>query len=222
MRITNRKNAVSLSVLTLALVGALAAVPAFADNVLYDNTTSSSFGNSPDWNQSTNGTTDSFVLSSSSTITGLTLGLWVDPGYTPTSVTWQMTSNPFDFSDPALAAGTATGLTNTFETTFTDQGFSQDIYDSAFSISALPLPGGTYWLEIDGVSTTESGGNSPGWDESVGPSTAYNLDAGPISSETFQILGTSETAETPEPSSFLLLGSGLLGLAGFVKHKLKA
>jgi hypothetical protein len=38
--------------------------------------------------------------------------------------------------------------------------------------------------------------------------------------EAFQIDGSP--VATPEPSSFLLLGSGLLGLAGLVKRRLTA
>jgi hypothetical protein len=214
------KRSAIVSVLSLGLMGALAAVPAFAGDVLYDNTTTYSFGNSPDWSWGTNGTTDSFVLSSDATVTGITLGLWVNPSDAPASVAWQITNNQFDGSP--IAGGTATTLSNTYVTTFTSGVFSSDIYDTAFSISGLPLSAGTYWLEIDGATTVLGGGVS--WDESLGPSTAYISDGDTEEpSETFQILGENGgPAVTPEPSTFLLLGSGLAGLAGLIKRKVRA
>jgi hypothetical protein len=61
------------------------------------------------------------------------------------------------------------------------------------------------------------------WDENSGPSSASESEVGTIPSESFTILGgTTGTSSTsvPEPSSIMLLGSGILGLAGLLRRKL--
>jgi hypothetical protein len=92
-----------------------------------------------------------------------------------------------------------------------------------FNIDNPDLLAGSYWLEVDNiVGSLYDNPVSVLWDTSYGPSTAYsNYSDGSIDSHTFQILGT-EDSSTPEPSSFLLLGSGLAGLAGLIKRKLTA
>jgi hypothetical protein len=95
---------------------------------------------------------------------------------------------------------------------------------SVFSIPDLSLAAGTYYLQFgNGLDTT---GFGVYWDVSSGPSSAYGqvdgsavpLDSG--GSETFALYDS--TSATPEPSSFLLLGSGLAGLATLIKRKVTA
>jgi hypothetical protein len=209
-----------LCVLFLSLVGAMAVVPASADPTLYDNTgpatnTTDAFTFGP----ASYGyfVSDSFTLSQASTITGMNFNAWLFPGDTLESVDWSIGTTDFDSS---LGSGTADPSAIQVATTF-----GYPIYEESFSIPDLTFGAGTYWITLQNGVTNN--GDPVYWDQSNGPSTAYQANFGPLSnfqgdgtstSQTFQILGTP----TPEPSSFLLLGSGLLGLAGMLKRKIKA
>jgi hypothetical protein len=64
------------------------------------------------------------------------------------------------------------------------------------------------------------------WDENSGPSQASENSVGTIPSEAFTILAgepvstTSTTGTTPEPTSVMLWGSGVLAMAGAIRRKL--
>jgi hypothetical protein len=89
----------------------------------------------------------------------------------------------------------------------------------------MTLAAGTYYFTLQNAVTGD--GNPAYWDINNGPSVAFentignvNGNLGPGSnSDTFSITGS---AATPEPSSFLLLGSGLAGFAGMIRRKIKA
>jgi hypothetical protein len=218
------KKSAILAVSILVLVGVLAAVPAFADSTLYDNTGPTSNGGSTDPGAWTINfgfvVSDSFTLSSSSTVTGADFLIWLSPGDTLSSVDWSIGTTEYDTS-----LGSATATTSSLGETNSGV-FGDDIFNESISISSLPLdPGTTYWFTLQDASVPS--GDPAYWDVSNGHSVAYentfgnvyNYDLnGDSNSDTFQILGT--TAATPEPSSFLLLGSGLAGLAGLIKRKL--
>jgi hypothetical protein len=229
------KRSAVLSILISGLVGALASVPTFADNVLYDNTVSGTSYETGGIGVVAGFTaiTDSFTLAQDSTVTGAMFGVWVGSGYQATSVTWAITTEPF--AGTTLGSGTSNVLSS--DDVLTTASFATELdvdIDQVFiAIPNLALDaGGTYYIELDGVTSNDPNSIGAYWDESDGRSAAYSdlVPHGSLgiigpsnASQSFQILGTEEgSTVTPEPSSFLLLGSGLLGLAWLVKRKLKA
>jgi hypothetical protein len=201
----------SLTLLALCL----AVVPAVAQTDVYDN-------------GAINGTTnawtvnfgfvvsDTFTLASASTVTGLSFGAWVEPGDVLQSAEVSITSSEF-------------GGTSFFDQTvnFTQSGcvgnqFGLNVCTETGSMNAS-LNAGSYWLNIQNAATTQ--GQPVYWDENSGPSSASENSVGTIPSEAFTlnpIGGTtgSGTTSTPEPSSIMLFGSGVLGLAGVLRRKL--
>ncbi|MGD0905638.1 MAG: PEP-CTERM sorting domain-containing protein [Terracidiphilus sp.] len=218
------KTSAVLSVLMLGLVGAIAAPPAFADTLYSNGPTNVEVYSWPIGYGAS--VSDSFTLLQASTITGATFVLWAESE--PLSVSWSIGTAPFDDTD-----GSAT--TNPVSTYDYTNARGWPIYTESISIPSLSLDSGTYWLTLQDA-VTEYGVIYPDvdyyayWDDNDGPSVAYASYYGNLNgvlgsagshSETFQILGTAGSA-TPEPSSFLLLGSGLAGLAGLLKRKFRA
>ena len=194
---------------------ALAAVPAWA----YDN-------------GPINGTTDAWTINfgyvvsdtfpGGGTVNGFSFGVWEFPGDVMSSVDWSITSG--ENSGTVYGQGTASGSSLTDRFISTNQyGYDIDV----ISVSGLNVStsSGTYWLNLQNAAVPS--GNPVYWDENSGigcggsgcPSQASESAIGTIASEAFTV-GSGSSGTTPEPSSIMLFGSGILSLAVVLRHKL--
>ena len=164
---------------------------------------------------------DTFELLDPASLRLFTLGVWEFPGDTMSSVQWSITSG--ENSGTVFGSGTTSGSNLTDQFISTNQ-FGYDIDKISVSGLNLNLNAGTYWLNLQNAAVPS--GNPVFWDENSGvgcpspgcPSQASESALGTIPSEAFAIYSTQGT--TPEPSSIMLFGSGILGLAGILRHKL--
>ena len=214
----------SLSLLALCLT--LAAVPAMAQG---------SYNNGP-----ANGQIDAwtinfgFTVSYSFTVSGgggslssVAFNAWLDPGDSISNVEVQIGSSAFGNT---LFDGTVS-LTQSGCST---NGFGFDVCKESGNFSGPALGNGNYWLTLGNASVPS--GDPTYWDENSGvgctspgcPSIAQENTVGSIPSESFTVgwgssttsTSTSTSGTTPEPSSIMLFGSGILGLAGILRRKL--
>jgi hypothetical protein len=109
-------------------------------------------------------------------------------------------------------------------------GFGYGVYDVKVGItSAAMTAGSTYWLSISNA-TDASNDGTQGWDipngGSGGPATCNFRQSGTnfgncgLGGESFTLSGGTPPPNTPEPSSIMLFGSGILGLAGVLRRKM--
>ena len=224
----------SLTILCLAL-----GIPALAQTWTYDNGPVNGTVNAWAINFGYI-TTDTFVAGGNAAVSGFSFYVWELGGDTALSAQWSITAFPFGVPPNALGnsvpygSGTASGanLTDTFIST------NQYDYDiDLITITGLNVqltPGSRYWLNLQNAVTLE--GEPLYWDENDGvgcggvngtgqgcPSLAAQLQVGTIPSESFTVTGGSQlgpAGTTPEPSSILLFGSGVLGLVGLLRQKL--
>jgi hypothetical protein len=212
---------ISSGVLGVMLTGflAISTSPAlFADDVLYSNLGSGStvYQGGAGWYVDTNyKPAFSFTASSTDYLTELDIALSSSSG--TNAVTVELLN---DSSGPGTVLESwAVGnlpLFNTTSTTLqtlTSTGGVELVSGDTYWIAMLPGGSDTYavwnWNSTSATGTQYENEGS-GWAE-------YATD---VPTGAVEVLGTSETpTPTPEPGTFALLGSGLLGLAGALRRK---
>jgi hypothetical protein len=163
---------------------------------------------------------DTFTLSQSSQVTGLSFNTWIFPGDVLDSVGISITSQE--------DGGTVyfNQQVNTTQGTCFDNSLGFTVCQETASFNAGNLAGGTYWLNLQNAVVNT--GDPAFWDENSGvgcnspgcPSLASDSTIGTIPSESFTVLGTtSGTSSVPEPGSLALVASGVLGLGGILRRK---
>jgi len=143
-------------------------------------------------------------------ITSFDFWVWAYPGDTALTVDWSITSQ--EFGGTTFGSGTAS-LSSTF---VSSNQYGYDIDKLSASGLDLELGSGTYWLNLQNATTLF--GDPLYWDENSGRSSASESAVGTIASEAFDVNACG--GFIPEPSSILLFGSGILGLAGVLRRKL--
>jgi hypothetical protein len=208
----------SLSLLAVCCL-MLAVAPAMADT-LYDNGPYN--GTSDGWTINFGfSVSDSFTLSNcppnGCSIESLHIVYW-DASSSDLLTTVDMAIGGTSFGGTPQ---TLTGVTNQFLGT---NQFGYALYAAWYSFANLGAPNGTGYVTLSNACSTSgcSVSNPIYWDENSGASTAYENTIGSIPSEAFTLTGTTggTGGTTPEPSSIMLFGSGILGLAGVLRRKL--
>jgi hypothetical protein len=134
---------------------------------------------------------DSFVLSRDGVVTSFHLALYdVDDRNAPQQLRWTITTAPYGGSVLATGIAPLVRLQPPYLTKFLFFA-----WDMSFQVPPLNLPAGTYWIQIQDVTTQWM--TYAYWAESGGPSAAYYSDSGsgstgdvdPAISETFTVQG---------------------------------
>ena len=204
----------SLTILYLVL----AVVPASAQ-ILYNN--GQAYGHADAWEINFGYVvSDTFTLTSNSTVGGFDFAVWEFPDDIVLSVGWSMTSQ--ENGGASYGSGTA-NVTDRFLST---NAYGYHVDEITATGLNVVLGAGTYWLNLQNAVTQN--GNPLYWDENSGylckspgcPSSASESAVGTIPSESFDIFGTGGNGTTPEPTGIVLFASGLIGLAGAMRQKL--
>ncbi len=164
---------------------------------------------------------DSFILNGQANVSGVNFAAWLEPGDVLETAEVSITSSEFggtSYLDQTVSFTQSGCFSNNF-------GFN--VCTETGTFQNVTLNSGTFWLNLQNA--VVNAGDPVYWDESDGPSSASHNDIGTIPSESFTIVGgpatttttsmTSTTGTTPEPTTIMLFGSGVLGLAAMLRRK---
>jgi PEP-CTERM motif len=216
---------VLMTILCLALAG----MPAWAQ-WSYDNGPIN--GNTSAWTINS-GYIVSDTFYAGGTTSSFAFDVWQYVGDTLKSVDWSITTG--ENGGTTIGSGTAS-TSGGPGGTLTEQyvSFNQQEYDidlvTVTGLNVATASGSIYWLNLQNAVVPS--GDPVYWDENSGtgcggsgggancPSFASENQLGTIPSEAFTVTGSNGGGTTPEPSSIMLFGSGVLGLAGVLRRKL--
>ena len=206
----------SLSLLTVCCL-MLAVAPAMADT-LYDNGPYNGTNDAWTINFGFSVSNSYFCSSPDCLLTDFHLVYW-DASSTDLLTTVDMAFGSTSFGTDLRGFQTSPTVTNQFLGT---NQYGYFLYAAWYSFPGVDVPHGTGYVTLQNACSTSgcSISNPIYWDENSGPSTAYENTIGSIPSEAFTLTGTPTGTTTPEPSSIMLFGSGILGLAGILRRKL--
>ena len=171
---------------------------------------------------------DTFLETPASTVTGFDFYVWLFPGDTLLTVDWSITTA--EFGGTTLGAGTSPVA----QTIISSNQYGYDVaLAQVRGLGVFQADPGPYWLNLDNAVVNT--GDPVYWDENSGigcgglngtgqgcPSMASESAIGTIPSEAFTIYfdESSGGGTVPEPSSILLVASGLLAVGGLLRRKL--
>jgi len=190
-----------------------AVLPAVAQVDLYDNGPTDGFDIAWTINYGLE-VSNTFNLTSDSTVSGLTFAAWLFPGDVLQTAEVAITSSEFGgttYFDQIVNFTTGS--------CFSNGGFN--VCNETGMFPGVNLNAGMYWLNLGNASVPSH--DPVYWDQNSGPSLASENTLGTLTSESFTVLGTPGTSgTTPEPDSLILFGSGILAVVGFLRRKFSA